>query len=98
CLCSRLCTCGSGSCTLAVCYSDLANLDEHRLWVPNTLGILHPQTIVIQIDVSDEVVAAPLTRLQTVSVTVESSDWHIIDISGALERRNSKTENDILAP
>src|SRR5207248_693293 len=44
---------------------------------PDTIRVRHPETIIFQIDVSNEVFAAPLSRIEAVGETVEGSDWHM---------------------
>ena len=44
---------------------------------PDTIRIRNPETVIFQIDVGDEVFAAPLIRIETVSETVEGGDRHM---------------------
>ena len=41
---------------------------------PDTIGIRNPATVVIHVDVGNEVCAASSIRIETVSETVEGSD------------------------
>jgi len=43
---------------------------------PNTFGVWHPETIVVQIGVSDEVFATAQTWIQTVGLTIEGGNRH----------------------
>ena len=44
---------------------------------PDTIRVRNPKTLIFQIDVSNEVFAAPSTRIETVGVTVEGGDRHM---------------------
>src|SRR5438132_9833286 len=44
---------------------------------PDTIRVRHPETLLFQVDVSNEVFAAPSIRIETVGETVEGSDRHM---------------------
>src|SRR5437773_6707048 len=44
---------------------------------PDTIRVRHPKTLIFQIDVRNEVFAAPLTRLEAVGETAKSIDRHM---------------------
>src|SRR5436190_16444197 len=44
---------------------------------PDTIRIRHPETVVFQVDVGNEVFAAPSIRIETIGETVEGSDRHM---------------------
>src|SRR5437588_4607212 len=44
---------------------------------PDTIRVRNPETIIFQIDASNEVFAAPLIRIEAVGETAESCDWHM---------------------
>jgi len=52
---------------------------------PDTIRVRNPETVIVEVGVGDEVLAAPSTRLETVGETIEGSDRHMIDISGTLK-------------
>jgi hypothetical protein len=43
---------------------------------PNAISIRNPETLIFQVEVSNEVFADPSTRIETVVVTVEGGDRH----------------------
>jgi hypothetical protein len=43
---------------------------------PNAICIRNPETLIFQVEVSNEVFAAPSIRIETVGVTVEGGDRH----------------------
>jgi len=49
---------------------------------PDTIRIRNPETVIFQVDVGNEVFAAPLIRLETVGEIAEGSDWHKAMIGG----------------
>src|SRR5437588_7278247 len=52
--------------------------DVKGAWLkPDTIRVRHPETIVFQVDVSNEVFAAPSIRIETVGETAEGSDRHM---------------------
>src|SRR5438309_4858643 len=44
---------------------------------PDTIRIRNPETLIFQVDVSNEVFAAPSIRIEAVGETVEGSDRHM---------------------
>src|SRR5438105_14554187 len=44
---------------------------------PDTIRVRHPETLIFQVDVSNEVFAAPSIRIEAVGETVEGSDRHM---------------------
>src|SRR5207302_242638 len=44
---------------------------------PDAFCIRNPEAVVLQVDVSNEVFAAPLSRIEAVGETAEGSDWHM---------------------
>lgn len=52
---------------------------------PDTIRIRNPETVIFQIDVGNEVFAAPSIRIEAVGKTAESSDWHM-SIEPGIER------------
>jgi len=44
---------------------------------PYTFGVRNPAAVVVDVDVGNEVFAAPLIRIEAVSETVEGSDRHM---------------------
>src|SRR5437879_2498881 len=44
---------------------------------PDTIRVRNPETIIFQVDVSNEVFAAPLIRIEAVVETAEGSDRHM---------------------
>jgi hypothetical protein len=53
---------------------------------PNTIGIRHPATTVLQVDVGDEVFAASSIRSEAVGETVEGSDRQMCTLVTAFEK------------
>src|SRR5262249_35685556 len=43
---------------------------------PDTVSVRHPQTVIFQVGINNEVSAAPLIRIETVGETIEGSDRH----------------------
>src|SRR5207245_5930055 len=43
---------------------------------PDTIRVRHPETVIFQVDVGNEVFAAPSTRIEAVGKTVEGGDRH----------------------
>ena len=44
---------------------------------PNTICIWHPAPVIVDVDVGNEMFAAPAARIEAVGETVEGSDWHL---------------------
>src|SRR4030095_5925002 len=44
---------------------------------PDTIRVRHPETVIFQVGVSNEVFAVPLIRIEAVGETVEGSNWHL---------------------
>src|SRR6266567_2863007 len=44
---------------------------------PDTIRVRHPETVILQVDVGNEVFAAPSIRIEAVGEIAEGSDWHI---------------------
>jgi hypothetical protein len=44
---------------------------------PNTICIWHPAPFIFDVDVGNEMVAAPAARIEAISETVEGGDWHL---------------------
>src|SRR5947199_7987952 len=44
---------------------------------PDTIRIRHPETLIFQIDVRNEVFAAPSIRIESIGETFEGSDRHM---------------------
>src|SRR5437773_6825845 len=44
---------------------------------PDTIRVRHPKTLIFQVEVSNEVFAAPSIWIEAVGETVEGSDWHL---------------------
>src|SRR5438046_439590 len=49
---------------------------------PDTIRIRNPETVIFQVDVGNEVFAAPSIRLEAVGEIAEGSDWHKAMIGG----------------
>src|SRR6266446_9258494 len=44
---------------------------------PDAIRVRHPETLIFQVNVSNEVFAASSIRIEAVGVTVEGGDWHM---------------------
>src|SRR5437762_6255894 len=44
---------------------------------PDTIRVRNPKTVIVEVDVSDEVFAAPSIRLQAIGEIAEGSDRHV---------------------
>jgi hypothetical protein len=44
---------------------------------PDTIGIRDPETVIVEVGVSNEMFAVPPIRLKAIGETVESSDRHV---------------------
>jgi hypothetical protein len=44
---------------------------------PDTVRVRNPQTVIVEVDVGDEVFAVPSIRTEPVGKAVEGSDWHM---------------------
>jgi hypothetical protein len=44
---------------------------------PDAIRVRHPETLIFEVDVSNEVFAAPSIRIEAVGETVEGSDRHM---------------------
>jgi len=64
--------------------SSRCNIKATRL-EPNTIRVRHPETLIFQIDVRNEVFAAPSTRLKAVGETAKGIDWHMSRLVGQIE-------------
>src|SRR5438874_11972923 len=51
---------------------------------PDTIRVRHPETLIFQVNVSNEVFAAPSIRLETVGEIAEGSDRHKAMIEGQM--------------
>src|SRR5207237_10020576 len=49
---------------------------------PDTIRVRHPETVIFQVDVGNEVFAAPSIRVEAVGEIAEGSDWHKAMIGG----------------
>src|SRR5947207_6489345 len=49
---------------------------------PDTIRIRNPETVIFQVDVGNEVFAAPSIRLEAVGEIAEGGDWHKAMIGG----------------
>src|SRR6266700_1951813 len=56
--------------------SSRCNIKTARL-KPDTIRVRHPETLIFQVGVSNEVFAAPSIRLDAIGETVEGSDRHM---------------------
>src|SRR6266700_2878016 len=56
--------------------SSRCNIKTARL-EPDTIRVRHPETLIFQVDVSNEVFAAPSIRIEAVVETTEGSDRHM---------------------
>ena len=52
---------------------------------PDTIRVGHPETLILQVDVCDEVFAASSTRLEAVGETAKGIDWHMSRLVGQIE-------------
>src|SRR5437879_3065302 len=58
--------------------AESSRCDVKGAWLePDTIRIRHPETVIVQVEVSNEVFAAPSTWIEAVGETVESGDWHL---------------------
>src|SRR5437762_1803140 len=61
--------------------STRCNIKATRL-EPDTIRVRHPETIIVQVGVSDEVFAAPSIRLEAVGEIAECGDRHMSPLVG----------------
>src|SRR5437763_444059 len=64
---------------------------------PDTIRVRHPETVIFQIDVGDEVFAAPSIRIETVGKTVESTDRHMSPFGESITEASVSVRNDFSA-
>src|SRR5205823_10427182 len=51
---------------------------------PDTIRVRNPETVIFQVDVGNEVVAAPSIRIEAVGKIAEGSDWHKAMVGGQM--------------
>jgi hypothetical protein len=49
---------------------------------PDTIGVRNPETLIFQVNVRDEVFAAPSSRLEAIGETAKGSDRHTSRLVG----------------
>src|SRR5438067_10665228 len=61
---------------------------------PDTIRVGNPETLIFQVNVSDEVFAAPSSRLEAVGETAKGTDRHSLPFCGSIVEASSSICDD----